>query len=123
MNYQAFTDDTLLLMHHAARGALVVDDELSKLGQAGKFRVRHTTDWIEHAAGLETEMRRRGMSFEAINWSEDGALGVVEAPALADCGAVQDEEATAVGDEGQAVDPVARLRSRIAAALKITSGG
>jgi len=73
MNYQPFTNDTLLLMHHAARGALAVDDELIKLGQERRFRVRETPDWIKHAAELETEMLRRGMSFDPIKWSEDEA--------------------------------------------------
>jgi hypothetical protein len=32
MNYQAFTNMTLILMHHGARGAVAVDDALTKLG-------------------------------------------------------------------------------------------
>ena len=69
MKYQAFTNDSLAMMHHGARGALAVDDELSKLGEEPRFKVRDTADWAEHAADLETEMLRRGMSFEAIDLS------------------------------------------------------
>jgi len=69
MNYQAFTNDTLVMMHHGARGALAVDDELSKLGEEPRFKVRSTSDWKTHAADLETEMVRRGMTFEVIDWS------------------------------------------------------
>src|ERR1700749_1434250 len=69
MKYQAFTNDSLAMMHHGARGALAVDDELSKLGEEPRFKVRATSDWAEHAADLEAEMLRRGMSFEAIDLS------------------------------------------------------
>jgi hypothetical protein len=69
MKYQAFTNDSLAMMHHGARGALAVDDELSKLGEEPRFKVRTTSDWAEHAADLETEMVRRGMNFEAIDLS------------------------------------------------------
>jgi hypothetical protein len=70
MNYQSFTNDSLLMMHHAARGALAVDDELNKIGQQTRFRVRETPDWMKHASDLEAEMLRRGMSFDGINWTE-----------------------------------------------------
>jgi hypothetical protein len=70
MNYQAFTNDSLLMMHHAARGALAVDDELNKLGKEQRFRVRETADWKKHTADLEAEMLRRGMIFDMIEWTE-----------------------------------------------------
>ena len=70
MNYQAFTNDSLVMMHHAAQGALAVDDELNKLGQQARFRVRETLDWVKHAADLEAEMLRRGMIFDGIVWAE-----------------------------------------------------
>lgn len=69
MNYQAFTNDSLVMMHHAAQGALAVDDELNKLGQQARFRVRETLDWVKHAADLEAEMFRRGMIFDGIVWA------------------------------------------------------
>lgn len=71
MNCQAFTDDALLLMHHAALGALAVDDELSRLHQERRFRVRETPDWIKHIADLEAEMCKRGIGFRAIKWTTD----------------------------------------------------
>jgi hypothetical protein len=81
MKYQAFTNDSLAMMHHGARGALAVDDELSKLGEEPRFKVRSTSDWAQHAADLETEMLRRGMSFEAIDLSASGRIEpVAEAP-------------------------------------------
>ena len=70
MNYHAFTNDSLLMMHHAARGALAVDDELNRLGQQARFRVRETPDWVKLAADLEAEMLRRGMVFDGIVWAE-----------------------------------------------------
>jgi hypothetical protein len=33
MNYQGFTNETLIMMYYGARGALAVDDELTKLGE------------------------------------------------------------------------------------------
>jgi hypothetical protein len=82
MKYQAFTNDSLAMMHHGARGALAVDDELSKLGEEPRFKVRSTSDWAEHAADLETEMLRRGMSFEPIDLSATAhTQPVVEEPA------------------------------------------
>jgi hypothetical protein len=111
MNYQAFTNDSLSMMHHSARGALAVDDELSGLGQETRFKVRETADWLEHVSALEAEMLRRGMSFDAIKWSEHEVL---DAPDLA-------LKETAASDAGQTIEPVLDLRSRIAAALKIGS--
>lgn len=38
-----------------------------------RFRIRETSEWKLHAAELETEMLKRGMMFEVIDWSEDQA--------------------------------------------------
>jgi hypothetical protein len=114
MNYQAFTNDALLMMHHSARGALAVDDELSQLGQEKRFRVRETPDWKEHATGLEAEMLRRSMSFVAINWSEDQ-------PSVDACLQPGDEPPKDSRSDIPAESQV-RLRSRMAAALGISSG-
>ena len=70
MNYQAFTNDTLTMTYQGARGALAVDDELKKLGNEPRFRVRETPEWKQYAADLEAEMLKRGMVFEIIDWSE-----------------------------------------------------
>jgi hypothetical protein len=71
MNYQAFTNDSLTMMYEAARGALAADDALNRQGLATRFRVRETPEWKKHAADLESEMFKRGMFFEMIDWSED----------------------------------------------------
>ncbi len=73
MNYQAFTNDSLTMMYEGVRGALASDDELSGFGEECRFRVRETPEWKVHAADLESEMLRRGMMFEVIDWSEDQA--------------------------------------------------
>jgi hypothetical protein len=119
MDYQAFTNDTLLMMHHSARGALAVDDELKKLGFERRFRVRETSDWKKHAGALEAEMLRRGMTFEAINWSE-------EQHSVAESGAISraTDQTTPPSDsrpleQGNAAESSARLKSRIAAVLKM----
>jgi hypothetical protein len=73
MNYQAFTNDSLTMMYEGVRGTLAADDALSGLGEERRFRVRETHEWRLHAADLEVEMLRRGMTFEVIDWSEDQA--------------------------------------------------
>jgi len=167
MKYQAFTNDSLAMMHHGARGALAVDDELSKLGEEPRFKVRSTSDWAEHAADLETEMLRRGMNFEAIDLSvtahmplvaegpvstEPSSTGPVSIAASSmDYDAAEPELTSSVSSESaptaptlpnsamtppvpespkplkasetvdNAIDQDTRLRSRIAAVLKIRS--
>jgi hypothetical protein len=73
MNYQAFTNDSLTMMYEAVRGALAADGVLKRQGAEIRFRVRETPEWKLHAADLETEMLKRGMVFEVIDWSEDQA--------------------------------------------------
>jgi hypothetical protein len=73
MNYQAFTNASLTMMYEGVRGALAADDATKAQGEETRFRVRETPDWKQHAADLEIEMLRRGMSFEVIDWTEDQA--------------------------------------------------
>jgi hypothetical protein len=104
MNYQAFTNETLIMMHHGARGALAVDDELTKLNEEPRFKVRDTLNWTMHITELEAEMTRRGMTFDVIDWSAP-TPGDVQPP---------DVSARAV-----AVDRATHLSKRIAAAIRI----
>ena len=67
MDYQAFTDDSLVKMYEGVREALAADEAL---GGEGRFRVRKTPAWKLHAADLEAEMLRRGITFEVIEWYE-----------------------------------------------------
>jgi hypothetical protein len=73
MNYQAFTNESLTMMYESIRGALAADEALKRQDMETRFRVRETPQWREHAAALESEMLRRGMIFEVIDWSEDQA--------------------------------------------------
>jgi hypothetical protein len=73
MDYPAFTNDSLTMMYEAIRGALASDDAQTVEGHQPRFRVRDTPGWRAHAANLESEMLRRGMFFEVIDWSEDQA--------------------------------------------------
>ena len=59
------------MMYEGVRGALASDDALSDLGDEPRFRVREKPDWKKHAADIESEMLKRGMFFEVIDWSED----------------------------------------------------
>jgi hypothetical protein len=68
MDYQGFTDDSLVKMYEGVGEALAADEALRQLGQEGRFRVRKTPAWKLHAADLEAEMARRGISFEVIDW-------------------------------------------------------
>jgi hypothetical protein len=69
MNYQAFTNDSIMMMYEGVRGALAADDALVGRGEEPRFAVRETPEWKQHAADLESEMIRRGMIFELIDWS------------------------------------------------------
>jgi hypothetical protein len=73
MNYQAFTNDSLTMMYEGIRGAPASDDALAGLGEDPRFRVRKTDEWKMRAGNLESEMLRRGMFFDVIDWSEDQA--------------------------------------------------
>jgi hypothetical protein len=69
MNYQAFSDASIVMMYEGVRGALAADDESRARGEEPQFRVRETKDWKNHAADLEVEMIRRGISLNVIDWS------------------------------------------------------
>lgn len=71
MDYHTLTNESLAMMYFGARGALAADDELNRLGQESRFRVRATPAWKKHTADLEAEMLGRGMIFDLIEWSED----------------------------------------------------
>jgi hypothetical protein len=121
MNYQAFTNDALLMMHYSTRGALAVDDELTRLGAERRFCVRENSDWKNLADDLEGEMRQRGMNFEAIDW-----LAIQQGDAVVESAALPPEpprldRGTAPSDQvsGEAEDVNARLKRRMAAFVKM----
>jgi hypothetical protein len=70
MNYPAFTSESLTMMYEGIRGALAADDALERDHRFPVFRVRDTPEWKRHAAALEAEMLKRGMSFQLIDWFE-----------------------------------------------------
>jgi hypothetical protein len=39
-----------------------------------RFCVRDTPEWKKHTGELESEMLKRGMFFDVIDWSEDQAV-------------------------------------------------
>jgi hypothetical protein len=61
------------MMYEAARGALAADDALERQGHDSRFRVRETPEWQKHAADLESEMLKRGLLFNVIDWHEGQA--------------------------------------------------
>jgi hypothetical protein len=73
MDYHVFTNDSLTMMYEGIRGALAADDALKEQGVEPRFRIRETTAWKRHAGELESEMLKRGMFFEVIDWSSDQA--------------------------------------------------
>ena len=50
-----------------------VDDALEEQRREPRFRIRETSAWKRHAGELESEMLKRGMFFEVIDWSEGQA--------------------------------------------------
>lgn len=81
MNYQAFTDDSLIMMYEAIRGALAADDALETRRADPRFRVRETPEWKKHAADLEVEMLNRAIRFSLIDWDEGQATLLFEGDA------------------------------------------
>jgi hypothetical protein len=63
--------ESLTMMYEGVRGALAADDALNRDQRDPPFRVRETPEWKGHAADLEAEMLKRGMTFSVIEWSED----------------------------------------------------
>ncbi|MEO6783372.1 MAG: hypothetical protein ABI196_21190 [Bradyrhizobium sp.] len=122
MNYQAFTNDALLMMHFSTRGALAVDDELTRLSAECRFRVRENSDWKKHADDLEAEMSKREMNFEAIDWLQIQTVdGVPDSAALQpeppqpDRGSAPRDPVSREADDGNA-----RLKRRIAAFIRMS---
>ncbi len=115
MNCQAFTDDALLLMHHAALGALAVDDELTRLHRERRFRVRETPDWIKHIAELEAEMCKRGIGFRAIKWTTD-RVSISDVAQLAGPDSAPKDPTALIG--GDRVESATVLRNTIACMLR-----
>jgi hypothetical protein len=70
MNYSAFTNESLTMMHEGIRDALAADDAFERDNRKPIFRVRDTPDWKSHAVALEAEMLKRGMTFNLIDWLE-----------------------------------------------------
>src|SRR5260370_30594199 len=68
MDYSGFTDDSLVKMYEGVRESLAADEAFGEIGGEGRFRVRKTPAWKLHAADLEAEMLRRGITFEVIEW-------------------------------------------------------
>jgi hypothetical protein len=62
------------MMYEGIRGALAADDALKRQGMGARFRVRETPEWKKHAGELESEMLKRGMFFDVIDWSDDQAV-------------------------------------------------
>lgn len=81
MNYRAFTKDSLAMFYESARMALEADMALTRRGAEPRFRVRETAEWRTHASDLETEMLKRGMFFEIIDWTEARNTHPFECPA------------------------------------------
>jgi hypothetical protein len=70
MDYSAFTNDSLIMMYESIRGALASDDAREGLGEEPRFRVRATPEWKTHAGNLESEMLKRGIIVDIIDWSD-----------------------------------------------------
>ena len=68
MDYSAFTNDSLVMMYEAVRGALAADDAAEQQGREPPFKVRDTAAWTAHVANLEAEMIKRSIVFEIIAW-------------------------------------------------------
>jgi hypothetical protein len=60
--------------HDDVRGrprGLAADDAPKRQGTETRFGVRETAEWKRHAGEMESEMLKRGMLFDVVDWSED----------------------------------------------------
>jgi hypothetical protein len=78
MDYSAFTNESLIMMYESIRGALASDDALEGLGEEPRFRIRMTPEWKKHAGNLESEMLKRGIIVDIIDWSDGQATLPIE---------------------------------------------
>ncbi len=69
MEFTQFTDPGLLSMYDAITKALIEDDDIPE-GQPKEYGVREFSDWRVWGAALEKEIKRRGLSYTPIPWSE-----------------------------------------------------
>jgi hypothetical protein len=68
------------MMYEAVGGALASDDRLEAQNETPRCKIRETPDWRRHAADLEMKMIRRGVSVDAIDWSDGQAELAWERP-------------------------------------------
>lgn len=61
------TDDGVRSLHEAIRGALEEDDRIPE-GKPKRYGAREFSDFRRTADLFETELERRGLDFEKINW-------------------------------------------------------
>jgi hypothetical protein len=73
MDYSAFTNESLIMMYESIRGALASDDALEGLGEEPRFCIRMTPEWKKHAGNLESEMLKRRIIVDIIDWSDGQA--------------------------------------------------
>ena len=66
MNLHNITTEGLLLLHNAIRKALEEDDSLPE--NQKKYEVRSFSDWRKWADEIESELTKRDISYNAIQW-------------------------------------------------------
>ena len=105
MYYEGFTDESLIKLYEGVREALAADEALREFGE-GRFRVRKTPAWKLHAADLEAEMLRRGMTFEVIEWYEaDHPVEEMHAPSAVPEREEMHEPAAVPGQSPSQIEP------------------
>ena len=106
MYYEGFTDDSLIKLYEGVREALAADEAFTEIGGEGRFRVRKTPAWKLHAADLEAEMIRRGITFEVIEWYEaDHPVEEVHAPSAVPEREEMHEPAAVPGQSPSQIEP------------------
>src|ERR1700682_1524157 len=108
MDYQALNDHGRVKVYGRVREALPADEAL---GGEGRFRIRKTPAWKLHAADLEAEMLRRGITFEVIEWYEaDHPVEEMHAPSAVPQRAKMHEAPAMSGQSPAHVEPSASQR-------------
>lgn len=67
MNIPGFSTSGLLMMHGGIKQSLAIDDNTSA-EKDKPYGVRTYTDWKKMSDEIETELKSRGVKFEAVPW-------------------------------------------------------
>ena len=67
MNIPGFSNNGLLMMHDGIKQSLAADDN-TPAGKDKPYGVREFADWKQMSDAIESELKSRGVNFQAVPW-------------------------------------------------------